>query len=147
MIGYIDSSALIKRYLIEAGSETLAQFLQSAPLLMTSSLTELEIWAAFERAKRVRRIDSPNYRRLATDFSREMAAGFIALVPINPSIHSMAIRAIRQRRLRAPDAVQLATALSFQGTSGTQVEFICADRALLEAARLEGIRCHDVSSE
>ncbi len=145
MICYADTSALIKRYLVEAGSEALAQQLQSVPLLMTSSLTELEIWSAFERAKRVRRIDSPTYRRLATDFSREMNTGFIALVPINPSIHSNAIRAIRQRRLRAPDAIQLATALSFQTASSRDVTFVCADHALLVAARLEGLKCVDVS--
>lgn len=147
MICHIDTSALIKRYLSEAGSEALSQFLQDVPLLTTSSLTELEIWAAFERAKRIRRIDSPTYRKITAELTKEISEGSIVLVPIDQSIHSLAIKAIRQRRLRAPDAIQLATALSLQGVSGNEVTFLCADHALLDAARLEGLRCRDVSSD
>lgn len=145
MICYLDTSALAKKYLQEAGSETLLKILSGARYLMTSFLTELEMLVTLEQAKRQRRLDSPAYREACHAFEEEIRDASIGLIPLDRDLHQAAKRLIRQRRLRAPDAIQLASALSLSVSSKGHCWFLCADRALLDAARLEGLRCHDVS--
>ncbi|MBI2345532.1 MAG: hypothetical protein HYV03_01290 [Deltaproteobacteria bacterium] len=47
--------------------------------------------------------------------------------------------------MRPPDALQLSTALVANKRAGGDLLFLCADDALLTAARLEGLRCKDVA--
>lgn len=145
MIYYLDTSALAKKYVLEPGSEKLAKLLSQSSYLLTSFLTELEILATLERAKKMRRMDSPVLRTAVNTFEREIESGEISLIPFDASIHKISKRLVRQRHLRAPDAIQLATALSLGPAFKERFIFLGADRSLLDAARLEGLRCEDVS--
>ena len=52
-----------------------------------------------------------------------------------------------EHRRNAQDAIQLACALDAQERLGDSMQFLCADHGLLEAARLEGLKCKDVSRD
>ena len=145
MIAYVDSSALVKKYVEERGTDRTRRWLEEAESISTSLLTPLELTSFLERSKREAKIDSPTYRRLKATIEQDLFDGVILLIGIDLDIIRLASRLIRQRRLRVQDAVQMASALKAYKESEQEVEFICADHSLLEAARLEGLRCHDVS--
>ena len=144
MIVYVDSSAAAKKYIDEPGSEKARRLLGQATVISTSLLTVVEMISFLERSKRERRIDSPTYRRMGGAMEKDLYE-IICLVGMDQSLIREAARIVRQRRLRTQDAIQLASALATQRNNRGELEFICADRRLLEAARLEGLKCQDVS--
>lgn len=144
MIGYIDSSALVKRYVGEPGSEHVEGLFHEVITMMTSAITELELVSFAERARRESKMNSPEYRRVIAAFERDFQEGAISLLAIDQNVLRNASRLIRQRRLRVQDAIQLASALSSHQSIGGEMAFICADRHLLQAARLEGLKCLEI---
>lgn len=145
MIAYIDSSALVKKYIAEIGSDNLRGLLRHTSSLITSLLTELEMTAFFERSKRESRLDSSLYRQITAAFEKDSRTGNIGFIAIREEIMQTAKRLIKQRRLRVQDAIQLSSALIALKSAGQILHFICADHFLLDAARIEGLKCYDVS--
>lgn len=145
MILYGDTSALAKLYLDEAGSGYVKNILEEVPCVFTSVLTHLELVCAIEIAKRIRRITSPIYRTQAAVLDSDILRGMLTLLDVNSKILKRALPLIRVRRLRSPDAIHLATALELNKRVSGDLHFLCADHALLDAARMEGLRCKDVS--
>lgn len=141
MICYADTSALVKKYILESDSEWARAILEQCEIVWTSALTDLELVSAVERAKRERRIDSPTYRDIVAAIDKSLLQKSISLIAISTDILRYAKRLIKQRRLRVQDAIQLASALVLDRRSPSPITFLCADRLLLEAARLEGVRC------
>lgn len=146
MILYADTSALAKKYNKEIGSEDVRRLIDESVSILTSTLTELELTSAIERAKREGRIDSPSYRAIYASIEHDVRSGAVSLVSIQGEIIQDAKRLIRQRRLRVQDSIQLASALAARRSADSEIIFLCADRALLEAARLEGLKCPDISA-
>ena len=147
MIAYIDTSALVKCYLKEAGTDETQALLSEMEHLETSILTELELTASIEQARAIKRINSPEYREIIRRLEQDIHRGDISFTQVEPAIWKTAKRLIKQRRLRVGDAIQLACALETQGRLGDSMQFLCADHSLLGAARLEGLRCKDVSKD
>ncbi len=146
MILFMDTSALAKRYLDEPGSRLVREHLDTAEYRYASAFTELELIATIEIAKRLRRINSPEYRTITARITADCHEGLLSLVDINDDILQRGIPLIRVRHLKAPDALQLATALELNRRLNDTLHFLCADHALLAAARREGLRCRDVSA-
>ncbi len=53
MILYLDSSALVKRYIAERGSKNTAELTARAELVATSLISRAEVAAAFAKAVRI----------------------------------------------------------------------------------------------
>lgn len=140
MIAYIDSSALAKRYISEIGSERVRSLFEEADYMESSALTELELTALFERAKKERFLDSPTYRKVTHYFQGDIQNGTLSLVHPSQETWRKAKRLIQQRRLRVLDSIQLATAIDSNKRLRGDVCFICSDLKLLEAVRLEGLK-------
>lgn len=145
MLFYADTSALMKRYVRESGTDHLLDLLAEAEFLFTSALTELEMIAGLERMKKMGRLDSPSCRIVAASMDQDLLKGSLSVLGISQEVVSLSRRVIKQRQLRVPDAIQLSSALLTQRRSHTPTHFLCADQKLLDAARLEGLRCLDVS--
>ncbi len=139
MIHYIDTSALVKKYSLEPHSEEVQAAVEAASILVTSALTELEMISWIERAKRCGAVNSPVYRSLAAALERDIRKSEVNLIAISEPILIEAKRIIKQRRLRTPDAIQLATALQAKAKYQSPFRFLCFDMNLNEAARLEGL--------
>lgn len=146
MIIYFETSILVKCYLDESESVYVNEILEDAEFRITSALTQLELVSAIEFAKRIRRINSPIYREKTAALNADITAERVTFLNITPSILKRAIPLIRVHRLRSPDAIQLATAIDAHKEYQGDMHFLCADRALLDAARSEGLRCKNVSS-
>lgn len=145
VISYIDTSALAKKYLVEEGTQKVLAHISETEYLFTSFLTELEIWATLEQAKRLRRLNTPAHREATASFERDIQHGSFSIIPMVQEIQAEAKRLVRQRGLKAPDGIQLASALTVGKPLRDRLLFLCADHDLLTAARLEGLKCHDVS--
>lgn len=142
MILYCDTSALLKHYIEEAETAAVQKRIASSRQIVTSLITELEFASAVERLKQERRLDSPAYRAAFSVLDRDIQRGFIGLMGVSPEISRNAKRIIRQRRLRVPDAIQLASALETEKECG-HIDFATFDHKLLEAAKFEGLKCVD----
>ncbi|MBI4365870.1 MAG: type II toxin-antitoxin system VapC family toxin [Deltaproteobacteria bacterium] len=146
MLCYMDTSAIAKKYLEESGALQVEEYFAQSEGVFTTALTRLELASLIERAKRSARINSPMYHRIVAAVEADYRLQIITLLAINEGILALARRLIIQRRLRVQDAIQLATAIvTNRSLHGGEVQFVCADHALLGAARLEGLRCRDVS--
>jgi predicted nucleic acid-binding protein len=136
MTPFLDSSALVKRYVAEAGSATVRALLRrSHPVV--ARVTYAEVAAAIARASREGLIDLTHrdaiLGRLDEDFARltviEIRAATLRLVP----------ELVTRHPLRGYDAVQLAAALTVR-SRGATVCFWSSDATLVTAARAEGLQ-------
>ncbi len=139
MIAYADTSAVARAFLVdEAEHEALREMLFATPgFAVTSDLTRIELSAAFRRAARAGRIRDPE-RLIAAALAQVSRSGGLrtvnlAIGPIESEVH----RLLERHRLRAADAIHLATAIvAMDGPDG--VQFITRDRNQADAARAEG---------
>lgn len=134
---YLDSSALVKRYVAEPGSADVASAIERDAVIATSRLTIVEVRAALAAARRAGR-----FRRAAelaaviAAFTRDWAG--IIVVEVDASLCESAASLADRHGLRGYDAVQLASAIvaSSSVPSGT-VRFGTFDTVLRRAARAE----------
>jgi uncharacterized protein len=135
---FLDSSALVKRYLTEIGSAWIAA--QTNPsannVIVVAEITRVEVaaLAARHRAASITRDERDRlFRLLAQHHTIEYRA-----IPISVAVADQALNLTQAHRLRGYDAVQLATALSAAPVLPGLV-FVAADDDLLAAARAEGL--------
>lgn len=107
-IVYFDSSALVKLVVQEAGSEIAAELWDGADAALTSGLAYPEVRAALAAARREGRITSRGFSDAKDAWEEYWDA--IAVVAVTSSILVEAGNAAERFRLRAYDAVHLASA-------------------------------------
>ena len=141
---YVDTSALVKRYVDETGSAWLRATIDPAlsPLVVISHLTLVEMRSAFQRRLREGVLTSAELSQLHDAFHSDCRDEY-QIFPVNQAVIELAGELIERHPLRTLDAVQLATALiarQFLVTRGfPEVVFIAADDRLLQAAVAEGL--------
>jgi len=137
---YLDSSALAKRYLAEAGTSDVTAAMAVESIVSTSAVGYAELRGAFARALREGRVDPgthaavvalldahwSRYLVIAADDARMREAGRLI---DHHSTHT----------LRAFDAIHLASALRLADGNPASVTFACWDFRLWCAARDEGL--------
>lgn len=137
MILYLDTSALVKLYILELGSPVVIESLAVAEGVGTSLLTYVETRSALARKNREGGFAAHRYEQALLDFEADWE-GFLALA-VGPDLVRTAGRLAERHGLHGADAVHLASARLLNETSGTPVTFLCADRRLTEAAQAEGL--------
>ncbi len=138
MIVYVDASALVKRYVTEAGSAEVNDLTSGATAVATALVTRAEVAAAFARAVRVGVLDDVAGRRAQRRFSREWPD--LMRVPVTEALVARAEAVAWAHGLRGYDAVQLASALTWQDALGQEIVLATFDRQLWEAAPEAGLR-------
>lgn len=142
MIAYFDSSAIVKRYVRESGSERVMALLEEATPA-TSRFSSIEIASAFARRCREGRLDDSLRRRMLRDLDADLETFY--LVELVPEVVATARDLLGRSRLRAADALQLASSMVLQRRVQSPVLFVAFDRDLNEAARGEGMGVPGVS--
>ena len=112
---YVDTSALIKRYVQEHDSEVAVQLMLSDPVLVTSHLTLVELRRNLTRLLRGNELVSAR-RRAQADLDA------FALVSLDAATCNEAARIAEQTLCRSLDALHVAAALR-TGTSTTMLTF------------------------
>lgn len=124
---FLDSSALAKRYVAEAGTEQVLRRCREADEIILSTLCVPELLSGLNRLKRSGRLSAPRYRMLKRHLAADLEVAI--LVDLTPSVIERAIDCLERTPLRTLDAIHLAAALE----SGCDL-FLTADRKQGEAA-------------
>ena len=135
---YLDSSALIKKYIVEKGTREVREFFASRELLWTSKISQAEVWSAFARRRRGGDLTMAQYRAIARSFERDWRR--FVVIELSDEVLAMIRRIVEQHPLRAFDAVQLASAIWTKQSLGEPLVFVVADEPLLRAAEAMALR-------
>jgi len=137
VILYVDSSALVKRYVREPGSTELIALTGGAVAVATALISRAEVAAALARSVRLGVLDPGSGRRAQRKFAREWPD--IVRLPITEALVMRAESAAWEYGLRGYDAVQLAAALIWRESIGEDVTVATFDRQLWDVAPEAGL--------
>ena len=145
MSGYfLDASAVVKRYAVEAGSAWLLSITDvAAHTIFLAELTLAEVAAALASKQRARHgITMEERDRALSRFLQDCDERFL-LMQVDRHVIELAVDLTQRRRLRGYDALQLATALTanrdlIEGGLPPLI-FVASDENLLTAAQAEGL--------
>jgi len=135
LIYYLDSSALVKRYIAELGSVEIARFFAGGEHLAVSWLALPETLAAMTRRAKGGGIGAEELQRIKTQLAEDWRSLLVLAVSGEPVAGVEAL--IARHALRGADSIHLASALWLQRSLQTPVTFVAADLELLAAARDE----------
>ena len=139
---YLDTSALLKRYVDEIGSEWVRAEILGAAVLASSELIIVEAISAFNRRAREGGLAHEEYQRVRDIFYEDCHEQYQIVTPAR-SIMSLACMLLESHPLRGYDAMHLATALtvqrSLQKRALSPLTFLSADDRLNAAAEDEGL--------
>lgn len=145
---YLETSALVKLYVKEPGTERLLRLAARTGnhRFAVLTLTRVEVHSAIRRRQREGDIDEPIAERLLSQFEQHLESRFIRQV-LNDALIDLATSLVNRSALRAYDAVQLAGCLILKENSATdEPTFVCSDQRLIQAAQTEGLGCFDPTS-
>jgi predicted nucleic acid-binding protein len=134
---FVDTSALFKRYQVEAGTEAVNELLErGVGNLFISSLTIVEITSNLKRLCAVDQItDEKQCRAQRLFFFHDMEDLGIVVLGITTEDIIRADELIQKRYMKPMDALQLAVALN---NLPTNLTIISADKRLRDIAQAEG---------
>ncbi len=137
MILYCDSSALVKLYVAEPGSDEVRAAVDAAEAVATCRITWAEIHAALSRRAR----EAPEDTMAIEGAKRTFAADWphCVVIEVSQAVVERAGEYADTFALRGYDAVQLAAAQILAETSGEGCAFACFDLRLAKAARVLGL--------
>ncbi len=137
MICYLDTSALVKLYVHEQGSETVHELVDAASVIATSKVAYPEARAALARSFREGTLIEKDYRLVVTALQNDWMRYFA--LDVSDSIVLLAGELAEEHRLRGFDAVHLAAALTLKTQVKSQVVVACWDVRLWEAMSAVGL--------
>lgn len=137
MIAYVDASALVKRYLIERGSRATIELTSTAEMIATSTISRAEVAAGLAKAVRAGIVADDVARNAQRSFARDWP-DFLR-VPVTEALVDRAEALAWEHALRGYDAVQLASALTWQESVGTEIVVATFDTQLWKAVRQAGM--------
>ncbi len=144
-MNYLDTSALIKRFVREQGSDTVTKLVESGEPVATAKIAFAEVYSGLTRRLREGDLSSRAYSLVCRQFERDWA-GFLR-VDLHDEILTLGRDLIRRHPLRALDAIHLASALSLQKALGEDVAFTASDARLMRAAAAERLKTFNVERE
>ena len=146
MFYYLETSALVKLYVQEPGTERLLKIASSkANQFALLALSQVEFSSALHRRQRSGDIGKQDVIQLLKSFDLHLRTRFLRQ-SVNDSVLDAALELTGRYPLRAYDAIQLAGCFVFQKTVSETPIFICSDKELLNAADDEGLACLDPTS-
>ena len=138
MITYLDASALVKRYLVERGSRETIELSADSEMIATSAVTRAEVAAAFAKAARTGLVTQDRALSAQRSFARDWPD--LVRVPVTEALVERAETLAWDYGLRGYDAVQLASALTWQESAGAEILLATFDQQLWEAAPKAGMK-------
>lgn len=144
MVAYfVDSSALLKRYVQEVGISWVRGVTRSKPdsYIYIARITSVEVTSAIARRRAGKTLLPARASSILSRFRRHLA-GRDNVLEISPDLMSNAMRLANLHELRAYDAVQLAVAIGmpkdWEDAGFGSILFVSSDKKLNEAATAEG---------
>ena len=151
---YLDSSALVKRYILEKGSEELAARFERGDRLFTSMLSFAEVHRVLASKFRERRIKDTHLKQLKENFTYDWMILF-TITELDTNTMTAVPYLVLEHGLKSADAVHLSAAIWLRdlirlkppATDGdAHLEFASSDKELMQAARKEGFDIFDTEA-
>ena len=143
---YLDTSALLKLYVNETGSQWLHYTLTADDIRVTAQIAIVEMGSAFNRRLREDTVTINDYTRLAGRF-RHDCLNLYHFMTLNGPILNIAWNLLERHPLRSYDSVHLATALFIQDlltqADEAPLTFLSSDLRLNTIALAEGLTVDD----
>ncbi|MBI3942511.1 MAG: type II toxin-antitoxin system VapC family toxin [Chloroflexi bacterium] len=142
---YLDTSALVKRYMVEIGSTWIMALANPAAghTIIVCEITRVEAAAAIAARHRIPGGITRQQRDTAVDLLLRHCDTEYRLVPLDQSIITRAVNLTQNRRLRGYDAIQMATAMiinnQYIAAGFLPLTFVTSDNDLIVAAEAEGL--------
>ena len=130
---YFDTSALVKKYIEELGSDQISESYSRAELIGTAMITPPEMAFALSRAMRRKVIDDDAAGEAWNMFEKDWDTYFV--VDVNQALIGRASTLVWEQGLRGYDAVHLASMLGWQEALGVDIALATFDIELWEAAK------------
>ena len=137
---YLETSALVKLYVREIGTERLHR-LVSAPdphQFAILAIARVELRSAVRRRERAGDIDGETTTELLDTFELHLETLYVRQA-VTDAVLDLACTVIDRYPLRGYDALQLAGCLILSSSAPSAPVFVCADQQLLRAADTEGL--------
>ena len=138
---FLESTAFAKLFVREPGTDTLIRLMETVEdnRKLIAACAPLEVYAAIRRRERAGDISAVD-AAAAFEILRIEAARMVQ-EPLNPAVLEAARQLLDRTKLRWTDALQLGAALvAREMFRGTEIIFVSASLALLEAAKTEGFQ-------
>lgn len=138
MIYYLDSSALVKRYAVETGSDKVTALVESDEKIAVSWLALPETLSAVARRAKGGSISTEVLDSIRNQLHRDMQR-FMTVEVCGAPVDGIE-KLIARHALRGADSIHLSTALWLSKATKTTVVFVASDNELLNAARAEKLK-------
>jgi predicted nucleic acid-binding protein len=134
---YLDTSSLVKLYVIEVGSDRVRKLVDAATVVVTSSIAYTETRAALARRRRERALRPGAVASAKKTFESDWTK--YVTIEVTSALCRAAGEFAERYRLRAYDSVHLAAFAEVAREAGVRdTRFSSFDRALNRAARALG---------
>jgi predicted nucleic acid-binding protein len=134
---FFDTSALVKRYHSEKGTEAIDRiFSENDKAVVISSICITEMVSALSRKKEEKAISKEDLDAALSRFFHDAIKEFLILELDDGHIKDSIVLVLK-RSLRTLDALQLAVAI---GLKDVNPVFVCADKKLVSVAEKEGLK-------
>lgn len=137
MIVYLDASALVKRYVAEAGSADVSELVEHATLAGTAIVSRAEVAAALGKAARMKLVPRKDAAAALQSFTSEWES--LIRLQMTEVLMARAAELAWEQGLRGYDAVHLAAAHVWQDVMGEPVTVATYDWQFWDAARGTGL--------
>jgi len=134
---FFDSSAFVKRYVFELGTDAVLAWCDRATEIGLSGIALPEIIAAFCRLRRENKITDEQYWQLKSLLLADIEDA--AICDLTPGVLGQAIASLETNVLRGMDAIPIGSAVVLQADV-----FVSADKRQLEASTRAGLRVEAV---
>lgn len=135
---YLDTSALLKRYVLEAGSQELQFVWNTFDFTGVVRIVQAEMAAALAKGMRMGWLAAADAQKAWSEFLEDWRR--LTLLEANAQVVHYASELAWQYPLRGYDSVHLAAALVWQDGIGEPVILATFDRVLWQVAKDAGLR-------
>ncbi len=134
---FFDTSAFVKRYVSEPGTDAVLDWCDQATEIGLSGIALPEIISAFCRLRREDKITDTQYRQLKTLLLADIEDA--AICDLSPVVLGQAVASLENNVLRGMDAIHIGSAVALKADV-----FVSADKRQREAVARAGLRVESV---
>ena len=134
---FFDTSAFVKRYISETGTDAVLAWCDQATEIGLSGIALPEMISAFCRLHREGRITDTQYRQLKSLLLADIEDA--AICDLTPAVLGLAISSLETNVLRGMDAIHIGSAVALKVDV-----FISSDKRQRDAAARAGLRVEAV---
>jgi len=137
MRAFFDTSAFVKRYIEEPGSESVMEICREVEHLVLSLICLPEMISTLNRLVRQGKLSGEQYQQIKDLILNDFED--VEVCDITTEVIKQTILCLEKNPLRAMDALHLGCALVVRPDL-----FVSSDRRQIEAARSEGLRAAEI---